>query len=179
MKKLSILFGLAIAMFIFNSCKKDDNSSIIGSTTATVDGSSAKFTTTGTTASFNNYQNIIVTGTTASLTSLTTFNLYTITILAPTIEKKKYPIPAYTQGFTYNPLDGYASAEFSKTKNSVVEESYSTLSLKNASGYVTVEDITATSAKGSFDITLVNTSDSLKTLKFVGQFTTSLTVLNN
>lgn len=113
------------------------------------------------------------------LEKTTDYNYFAITIYASSITAKTYNVPDYSSGYTYDNTTGFATGYFFTGTSNTVTNWYYSQYIHGATGTVTISSITDSTVYGSYDMTLVNWKDSTKTLKFNGNFQTSLTSYEN
>jgi hypothetical protein len=171
----ALLFVAAFMVIVATSCKKDDSGSsgvAEGKMTTTVDGKSTTFTiyaNTQTSGSGTSQMQVVsIIGTTASASNTTNFSTFVVYVAAKSVTAKTYSVPT-TSNYTINYTDGYAyGAYYANASN--YSDYYYAFGVDNAAGTVTIESISETNVKGSYDMTLVNSTDQTKTKKLVGQF---------
>jgi hypothetical protein len=173
----ALLFLAAFMVIAAVSCKKDektDGGSNVaeGKMTTTVDGKSTTFTiyanTQTTTSGGTQIQVVSIIGTTASASNTTNFSSFIVYVAASTVTAKTYSVPS-TSNYQINYTDGFAYGMY-YANASDYSNYYYAFGVDNASGTVTIASITDTNVKGSYDMTLVNSTDNTKTKKLVGQF---------
>ena len=175
MKYIKLLSIVALSLVAFSSCKKEENKNndnVLGEGTMTseIDGKNVNFNVSAYVYSEvsdgRNYEYLSVTGTNGTINT-TNYNSFIVTVYGEKLAKKTYQVPAYDEDFEYDYFEGYATGYYMSSADSSLYLSYME---KKSGGAVTIESISDTNVKGSYDMTLTNTTDTTKTVKLKGTF---------
>ena len=174
MKKLKLFTALAFAcIFSFSSCSKDEENTGVaeGKMAATIDGKSVDMTVNAimhkeSLVSGGSFEWVVITG--LSGTSQADMKSFAIYVYDTKISTKSYPVPTYTDTYVYDPLKGYSMGVYMTGTD--YTNYYASMNYKNATGSVTIESVSSTNVKGSYDMTLINSLDMTKTMKLKGSF---------
>lgn len=174
MKSIKVLMAaLMLVAFSFASCSKDDEETGVteGNVTVTVDGKNKNFTVSSAVMASvqavnnsNAYQSLVIVS--GGGTSQTDYELFEVIVHASKIENKKYIVPAYDKLKGYDDAAGLALGVYTNS----AQEVYMAFGLEGSSGSVTITSVTNTSAKGSYDMVLVNRMDNTKKITIKGEF---------
>ena len=174
MKNLKIILALLLAgSLVLSSCSKKDDAPAgpaEGTMSATVDGKSVSFNVNAIhykmVVDTKTYEYIAITG--SNGTSQADMTSFVVTVYSSKLETKTYPVPTYNETYTYDFWKGYAMGYYFKGANST--DYYYSYMAKKSAGSITIESISTTAIKGSYDMTLVNNLDNSKTIPLKGNF---------